>query len=128
MIASVSLVLPSALAPKSAMENFLSGMLGSAGCVGNARAPDHHVIRTQLHRAGRVAHAAGGVALRVDVDQQNPLFRDLYHGYYRYRTGALSNPRVLVGLVSTVVALLLAGVASCGGLLAGMQSGIFGNN
>ena len=59
---------------------------------------------------------------------KNPLFRDLYHGYYRYRTGALSNPRVLVGLVSAVAALLFAGVASCGGLLAGLQSGIFGNN
>jgi hypothetical protein len=56
---------------------------------------------------------------------RNRVFRDVSQMYYRYRTGALTNPRVLVGLLGAAGAFLAAILASCGGLIAWL-SGAFG--
>lgn len=58
---------------------------------------------------------------------RNRWFREIYQTWYRYRTGALSNPRVIVGLVSSIVVMLLAGVASCGGVIAAIEHGLLGH-
>lgn len=58
---------------------------------------------------------------------KNPVLRELHTTWYRYRTGALTNPRVLAGLIASGVALLLAGGAGCASLFAAMQAGLFGN-
>jgi hypothetical protein len=79
-------------------------------------------------RAGNSGLAAG-----VGAEMQRQAFarvlgragplRDAYHLYYRYRSGALSNPRVIVGILGTVAAGLIAAVTSCGGLIAAIAFG-----
>jgi hypothetical protein len=59
---------------------------------------------------------------------RNRWFRDLSQMWYRYRTGAMTNPRILVGLISSIVVMFMAGVASCGGIFAALQHGLLGHH
>jgi len=49
---------------------------------------------------------------------RNRYFRDFSQLWYRYRTGALTNPRVLVGLIGGAGAFLAVIIAACGGMIA----------
>jgi hypothetical protein len=57
---------------------------------------------------------------------RNPIFRQFQHMSFRYRSGALSNPRVLVGLITGSIAIVGAGIAGCAGIVAAAWSGLFG--
>ncbi|TNE88266.1 MAG: hypothetical protein EP330_15190 [Deltaproteobacteria bacterium] len=50
-------------------------------------------------------------------------FRDLYHLYYRYRSGALRNPRVIVGILGTLFAGFVTLATGCSGLVAAVLFG-----
>ncbi len=58
---------------------------------------------------------------------RNRAVRDIYQMMFRYRTGSLTNPRVIVALVGSVVAMVGAGLVSCGGIIAALRSGVLGN-
>lgn len=72
--------------------------------------------------AGAAGGGLGGRVFNELIRQQkarlmmrNRWFRDISRMMYRWRSGALTNPRVLVSLVGGAVAMLMAGVAACGG-------------
>lgn len=114
---------------------------GDAVVIGQPHGP-RFIIRRDERAATRVgagnlaSGAAGGVGGKVlnelwrqqkaQLMYRNPLFREFSRLSFRYRTGALSNPRVLVGLIGGAVAMVGAGIASCGGLVVAIQQGLFG--
>ena len=53
---------------------------------------------------------------------RNRFYRDAYNFYYRFKTGSLSNPRVLVGLMGSIIGGIGFLFMSCaGGVLALIQ-------
>lgn len=66
---------------------------------------------------------AGGVAREVwrvqsaKLMMNNPLYRTWRTMSFRFRTGSLTSPRVLVAAAASIFALIAAGTASCGGIL-----------
>ena len=48
---------------------------------------------------------------------RNPLYRQYYQLTHRYRTGALTNPRVMTGLILGGIGMLMAGGTACLGSL-----------
>jgi len=118
---------------------------GDAIILGQPGGPRFQIRRDETKRgiAGAVAPASargrqqrpmgdaiGREMMRMGTSKlmtKNPMLRELYTTWYRYRTGSLTNPRVLAGLIASGVALILAGGAGCASLFAAMQSGLFGN-
>ena len=47
-------------------------------------------------------------------------FREIYQVYTRIRTGALRDPRYIVGALMMVATLIMSGTASCGGIMAAL--------
>lgn len=46
---------------------------------------------------------------------RNPIVRDLYNYSYRFRSGGLTNPRFVIGLLGSVLSLIGVGIAACAG-------------
>lgn len=77
---------------------------------------------------GRGGYAGGGMAGGVANElwrqtmarmmMRSPLYRTWYTLSFRYRTGSLNNPRVIVGVITALVAMVGAGTVSCGGIIA----------
>jgi len=117
---------------------------GDAIILGNPGGPRFTIRRVDQPGGARgapsgAAGARGGGAMGDRVAREmwrqttarlmmrNRWFRDIYQMWYRYRTGALTNPRVLVGLITSLVVMFMAGVASCGGIIAAIQHGLLGH-
>ena len=86
-------------------------------------------IQGRTHQRGGARGGGGGMASGLAREAQrqwvsrliarNYTARAVYQWYHRYRTGSLSNPRVLLPLITTVVGGLGLAAMSCMGLAAG---------
>ncbi|MBW2256165.1 MAG: hypothetical protein JRI25_16435 [Deltaproteobacteria bacterium] len=95
--------------PRFTIRRMEGPALGAAGGGGGGR------------RQGGMGSSVASELWRVQMARlmaRNRMFRDVSHMMYRYRTGALTNPRVLVGLIGGAGAFLAVILASCGGLIA----------
>lgn len=85
---------------------------------------------------GAAAGGAGGIAGAVGRElmrqqrarwmMRNPLYREITNLQYRMRSGALTNPRVLVGLIVGGIGLVLTLGATCLGALGVVARSLFG--
>jgi hypothetical protein len=81
--------------------------------------------------AGLGAGLGGAVARELWRQQQarwmmrNPVFREISHLQYRLRSGALTNPRVIISLAVGVIGLVVAGGTTCLGALGVVAQRLF---
>ncbi len=112
---------------------------GDAIVLGNPNGPRFRIRREEKAAAGsasRPGAGRGGRGLasgvmgemmrvqRAKLMMNNPLYRAYRQATFRWRSGALTNPRVLVALIGSVVGLIAAGTLSCGGILYAVRSNI----
>lgn len=78
---------------------------------------------------GRSNNLASGIGAEMQrqafarvLGRAGPL-RDIYHMMYRLRSGALTNPRVIVGVIGTMAAGFVAVATSCAGLVGAILFG-----
>lgn len=88
-----------------------AGIQGPAGNRGGARGGGGGGMASGLAREAQRQWVSRLIA-------RNYTARAIHQWYYRYRTGSLSNPRVLLPLITTVLGGLAMAVMSCMGLAA----------